>query len=407
MSNPTHKKRILLAVCGGIAAYKAAELVRLLRKRDAEVRVVMTKAAQQFVGPLTFQALSGNPVHSELLDRDEENAMGHINLARWADALVIAPATANMLAKCAHGMADDLVSTLFLAAECPIYVAPAMNQAMWNKSATQANAKLLKQNGVNLIGPNSGDQACGETGYGRMAEPSEICEQLLPLSKPGDLDNVKVLITAGPTREPIDPVRFLSNRSSGKMGYALAKAAREAGAKVILVSGPVNLKAPHDVECIHVETAAEMFSAVMEKVNKCDIFIGAAAVADYRPSAIEPVKIKKQHDKISLDLEKNSDILAAVARLTKPPFSVGFAAETHDLASYAKDKLQRKKLDMIAANWVGREQGGFDSDLNALEVYWPSGHATLTMAGKYQIAQQLIQLIAQHFHEKNRSQNPR
>ncbi len=397
------KKHILLAVCGGISAYKSAELVRLLRKQNADVRVVMTGGAQHFISPLTFQALSGNPVHTDLLDPAEENAMGHINLARWADVMIIAPVTANTMAKCAHGIADDLTSTLFLAAECPIYMAPAMNRVMWDKPVTQVNLEKLKKYGVNMIGPNAGDQACGEVGFGRMVEPIDICERVLAKPASGVLSNVNVLITAGPTREPIDPVRFISNRSSGKMGFALAKAALDAGAKVTLITGPVNQISPSGVDCIQVETTVEMFEAVMAKVNQNDIFISAAAVADYRPSIQETVKIKKKNQQTQLTLEKTDDILASVAKLTKPPFTVGFAAETNDLENYARDKLQKKNLDMIAANWVGRKQGGFDSDENALEVFWPSGKTTLEMSDKFHIALQLIQLIAQKFNEKNRS----
>ncbi|MDA1343798.1 MAG: bifunctional phosphopantothenoylcysteine decarboxylase/phosphopantothenate--cysteine ligase CoaBC [Proteobacteria bacterium] len=395
-------KQVLLAICGGIAAYKSAELVRLLRKQGCEVRVVMTHSAREFVSPLTFQALSGNPVHSELLDIDEENAMGHINLARWADVVVIAPATANTIAKCAHGLADDLVTTLFLVATCPVYMAPAMNQAMWNKSVTQDNIRTLKSYGISFIGPNAGDQACGETGFGRMAEPAEICHQLLAEPKAEALQGVKVLISAGPTREYIDPVRYITNRSSGKMGYALARAAAQAGANVTLVSGPVNLAAPRGVEIVNIETAAQMYDAVLTRADENDIYIGAAAVADYSPALIEKDKIKKQAEQTSLVLQQTKDILADVARLANTPFTVGFAAETNDLAAYAQEKLHKKNVDMIAANWVGREQGGFDSEQNALEVYWDKGHASLAMMAKNQLAEQLINLIATKFNEKNR-----
>ncbi|WP_422614806.1 bifunctional phosphopantothenoylcysteine decarboxylase/phosphopantothenate--cysteine ligase CoaBC [Methylobacter svalbardensis] len=384
-----------MAVSGGIAAYKSAELVRLLRKQGAEVRVVMTRSAMQFVSPLTFQALSGNPVHSELLDADAEHAMGHISLARWADALVIAPATANTLAKCSHGLADDLLSTLYLAATCPVYVAPAMNQAMWHKTVTQENIHKLKSHGVTVIGPEPGEQACGETGFGRMSEPAEICRCLL--AEPGIqcLSGLKILISAGPTREPLDPVRYLTNRSSGKMGYALANAALKAGAKVTLVSGPVALTAPDNAELISVETAAQMYTAVMSKAAEHDIYIGAAAVADYSPVMLEQQKIKKQSEQITLTLQKTRDILAEVAQLTPRPFTVGFAAETHDLEHYAQDKLARKKLDMIAANWVGRDIGGFDSEQNALQVFWKQGQKNLTMTDKNQLAEQLISLISE------------
>jgi len=399
----TINKRILLGVSGGIAAYKSAELVRLLRKQGAEVRVVMTQAAMQFIGPLTFQALSGNPVHSQLLDADEENAMGHINLARWADVLLIAPATANSIAKFSHGLADDLLSTLYLAANCPVYIAPAMNQAMWNKAVTQENIARLKSHGVCFIGPEQGGQACGETGFGRMSEPAEICDGLLHThGAPAEqfLTGIKVLISAGPTREPLDPVRYLTNRSSGKMGYALADAAMKAGAQVTLVSGPVALAAPEHSEVINVETAAHMYEVVIAKASSHHIYIGAAAVADYSPISLAPEKIKKQGEQTTLTLQKTRDILAEVAQLEPAPFTVGFAAETHDLETYARAKLAQKNIDMIAANWVGREQGGFDSEQNALQVYWHGGQENLAMMDKSLLAEQLIRLIAERFNEK-------
>ena len=408
MSYPTSildrviNKRILLAVCGGIAAYKAAELVRLLRKNGAEVRVVMTEAAQQFVTPLTFQALSGHAVHTALLDLSQEQAMGHIHLARWADCLVIAPASADILAKMAHGLADDLLSTLYLAAECPVFVAPAMNQAMWHKPVTQENIAKLEQHGVKFIGPESGEQACGELGFGRMSEPAKIGEVLLNRSNNGALQGVKVLISAGPTREPLDPVRFISNRSSGKMGYALAQAAIDAGAKVTLVSGPVQLSAPAQANLIKVETALEMYDAVMAQIANIDIYIGAAAVADYRVAQVADKKIKKQPDDNSLIvLQKNPDIVASVANLANKPFTVGFAAETDELENYALGKLRSKNLDLIAANYVGQAEGGFDSDRNALHVYWSDGHQHLTMTDKQQLAVQLMSLITEKYHEKN------
>jgi phosphopantothenoylcysteine decarboxylase/phosphopantothenate--cysteine ligase len=376
----------------------------------------MTPSAMQFVSPLTFQALSGNPVHTELFDTDdacmdaggramhgaiaEENAMGHISLARWADALVIAPATANTIAKCSHGLADDLLSTLYLAATCPVYVAPAMNQAMWNKAVTQQNMQKLKAHGVIVIGPEQGDQACGETGFGRMSEPAEICSRLLTKPTEQCLKGVKVLISAGPTREPLDPVRYITNRSSGKMGYALANAALKAGAEVTLVSGPVTLAAPVNVDVVSVETATQMYEAVITRASEHDIYIGAAAVADYSPVVMEQQKIKKQAEQTTLALQKTRDILAEVAQLEKRPFTVGFAAETHDLEAYAQDKLARKKLDMIAANWVGREQGGFDSEQNALQVFWANGQKTLAMTDKNHIAEQLISLIAERMKTK-------
>ncbi|WP_330165401.1 bifunctional phosphopantothenoylcysteine decarboxylase/phosphopantothenate--cysteine ligase CoaBC [Methylomonas sp. LL1] len=399
-------KRILLGVCGGIAAYKSAELVRLLRKQHCQVRVIMTRAAQQFLTPLTFQALSGNPVHTELFDAEQEQAMGHIHLARWADILLIAPASANTLAKMAHGLADDLLSTLYLAADCPVWVAPAMNQAMWHKPVTQDNLARLRRHGVRVIGPATGEQACGEQGFGRMSEPEQICGQLLAPPTQPVLQGRKLMISAGPTREPLDPVRFISNRSSGKMGYALAEAAIRAGADVTLISGPVNLSAPATAKLIKVETALQMYEAVIGHIADCDIYIGAAAVADYRPTQVEARKIKKQHEHGMIALEKNPDIIAVVAGLPDKPFVVGFAAETDDLENYATGKLRNKNLDMIAANWVGQGEGGFDSDRNALQVYWPGGKKNLAMTDKQQLAAQLLNLIAERLNEKNPAQNP-
>lgn len=394
--------KILLGVCGGIAAYKSAELTRLLRKQGHEVRVVMTQSAMQFISPLTFQALSGNPVTSKLLDVDEENAMGHINLARWADIIVIAPATTNMIAKLSHGLADDLLSTLYLAANCPVYMAPAMNPTMWNKAVTQENIQRIKNDGVYIIGPDSGDHACGETGFGRMSEPGTINTELIKNTNTDFLQGMKVLISAGPTREPLDPVRYITNRSSGKMGYALAEAAFNAGAMVTLVSGPVTLTAAQDLELINVETAEQMYHAVISRASKHDIYIGAAAVADYSPAVIKQQKIKKQADDSNIQLHKNRDILTEVAILhDRPSFVVGFAAETDNLEKFAKDKLKKKNLDMIAANWVSKEQGGFERDENALEVYWNCGHKTLEMTNKKLLAKQLIALIAEKINEKN------
>lgn len=392
MSEP---KRILLGVSGGIAAYKSAELVRLLRKQGMEVRVAMTAAAAQFVTPLTFQALSGNAVHGDLLDAESENAMDHISLARWADLMVIAPATANLIAKLSHGLADDLLTTLYLAATCPVYIAPAMNQAMWSKPVTQENIATLRRHGVQLIGPAQGDQACGETGFGRMSEPQDICSALLAEPAARFLQGLKILISAGPTRERLDPVRYITNRSSGKMGYALAEAARNAGATVTLVSGPTQLAPPAQIDFVRVETAAEMYDAVIARAEVSDIYIGAAAVADYTPAEIQPEKIKKQGEQTTLVLQKTRDILAEVAALGKRPFTVGFAAETTDLEAYALDKLAHKNLDMIAANWVGQAQGGFDSEQNALEVFWKGGRKTLAMTDKTRLAKQLIGLIAE------------
>ena len=367
----------------------------MLRKQGAEVKVVMTASAQAFVTPLTFQALSGNTVYSELSESGQNQAMEHIFLSRWADVLLIAPATANIIAKLANGIADDLLSTLSLASECPIIVAPAMNQAMWRHPATQDNIRKLKQYGVQCLGPETGEQACGEQGFGRMSEPEFICQQIL---KQNDaLQDVNVLITAGPTREPIDPVRYISNRSSGKMGYALADAAVKAGAKVTLISGPVQLSTPASVKLISVETAQAMYEAVMSEIADNAIYIGAAAVADYKPENVGTEKIKKDHAHYSINLEKNVDIISEVARLANKPYTVGFAAETTDLEAYALNKLRTKNLDMIAANWVGRSEGGFDSELNALQVYWADGQRDLNMTDKTILAGQLIDLIAEQF----------
>lgn len=375
--------------------------MRLLRKQGHEVRVVMTHSAIQFISPLTFQALSGNPVSTELLDADEENAMGHINLARWADKIIIAPATANMIAKFSHGLADDLLSTLYLATHCPVYIAPAMNQGMWGKQVTQENIQRLINHGVYIIGPDAGDQACGETGFGRMSEPTTISTELTNNKDIELLKGLKVLISAGPTREPIDPVRYITNRSSGKMGYALAEAALKAGAKVTLVSGPVTLSTPQGLECIKVETAGQMHNAIISRASDYNIYIGAAAVADYSPATVERIKIKKQAEDSIIKLHKTKDILAEVASMkNRPSFVVGFAAETNNLEQHAKQKLTHKNLDMIAANWVGKEQGGFDKDDNALQVFWTSGNKSLEMTDKKQLAKQLISLIAEKLNEK-------
>jgi len=394
-------KQILLGISGGIAAYKSAELVRLLVKQGVEVRVVMTQSAIQFVTPLTFQALSGHPVHTSLLDADQENAMGHINLARWADVFLIAPTTANCLAKLSYGLGDDLLSTLYLAVECSVYIAPAMNQSMWNKTITQENVRRLKQHGVHFIGPNVGSQACGEQGYGRMSEPVEIVQSLYARQVSSALQGKKILITAGPTREALDPVRYITNRSSGKMGYALAEQAQLLGAKVTLISGPVVLSVPTNVQVHFVESAADMYAAVMQFIDQQDIMIAAAAVADYTPDTVQTEKIKKQGQQTQLTLSKTQDIVASVASLKNKPFTVGFAAETQDLEQYAQDKLARKNLDMIAANWVGQQEGGFDSERNALQVYWHNGQKTFTMQAKAELASELLTLIGERVNAKN------
>jgi len=389
-------KRIIVGVSGGIAAYKAAELVRRLKGTGAEVRVVMTQGGEAFVTPLTFQALSGNPVHTDLLDPAAEQGMGHIQLARWADAVLIAPASADLLARLAHGEAGDLLTTLCLATEAPLCVAPAMNQQMWQDPATQANIETLAGRGIHLFGPAEGEQACGEVGPGRMLEAEQLVMALEGLFETGALAGLNVLITAGPTREAIDPVRYLSNRSSGRMGYALAQAAAEAGARVTLVSGPTQLEPPPSVTRIDVESAEQMYEAVLSRAAGADIFIATAAVADYRPERIEEHKIKKDSDTIELKLLKNPDILAAVSALAEGrPYCVGFAAETENVATYARQKLVDKGLDMIAANQVG-EGMGFDTEDNALQVIWPEGSEALPQMAKSQLARHLIALIAEH-----------
>ena len=392
-------KRILVGVTGGIAAYKSADLVRRLGEAGAEVRVVMTRGAQAFITPLTLQAVSGHPVHTELLDPAAEAGMGHIELARWADQVLVAPASAHFLAKLTHGLADDLLSTLCLATEAPIAAAPAMNTRMWSNMATQANVRILTERGVRLLGPGAGDLACGETGPGRMLEPLELVAALVA----GDtdvLDGLRVLMTAGPTREAIDPVRFLSNRSSGKMGYAVAAAAARAGARVVLVSGPVALASPPGVERIEVESAAQMHQAVVERLDGCDIFIGAAAVADYRPAEVTAQKIKKDQAELSIGLLRTEDILGTVAAREARPFTVGFAAETERVAEYARQKLENKGLDLIAANQVGPGRG-FETDHNALTVIWADGACELPSADKTRLAEHLISLIAERFHAQD------
>jgi len=392
---------IVLGVTGGIAAYKSADLVRRLREHACEVRVVMTRGACEFVQPLTFQALSGNPVHHDLFDEAAEAAMGHIELARWADAVLIAPATADFLARLAVGLADDLLSTVCLASKAPLLAAPAMNQQMWAAPATVENVATLRRRGVHLLGPGEGEQACGDVGAGRMLEPGEIALALERLIGPGSLTDLRILITAGPTLEAIDPVRFVSNHSSGKMGYAVAAAAVEAGAQVTLVSGPTALNAPSGVETVGVTSAAEMHEGVMSRVAAQDIFIGAAAVADYRPADVKSQKIKKTDDALLVPMEKTADILADVAALPARPFTVGFAAETERLADHAVEKLRRKSLDVIAANWVGAPTGGFGAELNELEVFWADGHKQLKLAPKHEIARALIELVADRYHAQN------
>ncbi len=393
-------RNIVLGVTGGIAAYKSAELVRLLVKSGATVRVVMTEASQQFVGALTFHALSGNPVHTALLDPKAEAGMGHIELARWADLLLVAPATADFLARHVVGRADDLLSTVCRATQAPKWFAPAMNQQMWIDPATQQNVEWLRQQGVSLIGPAEGAQACGEIGLGRMVEPQQIVEAIAAQFESGLLQGERVLITAGPTREPLDPVRFLSNRSSGKMGFAIARAAVEAGAEVTLVSGPVALPTPDHVTRIDVEQAEEMAEVVAQQAEQATLFIATAAVADYRPVEVAEQKIKKDMavegvTEMQLRLVRNRDILAEVAARETPPYTVGFAAETERVADHAQQKRLQKRIDMIAANQVGVAGTGFDADENTLTLYWEESELELGQASKLSLATRLIEVVAQ------------
>ena len=392
----TTNKNIVLIVTGGIAAYKALELVRQLRDEGNDIRVVMTAAAQQFVAPLSFQALSGNVVHTELLDADAEAGMGHIELARWADHVIAAPASADFIARLAHGLADDLATTLCLATSAPVTIAPAMNQQMWLNRATQHNMEIVQTRGVSVIGPDSGFQACGEVGPGRLVDVSEIVATIHRPVVEKPLSGKRVLITAGPTQEAIDPVRYITNRSSGKMGYALAREAATAGAEVTLVTGPTSLPKP-DVEVIQVTSANDMFEAVMANVAQTDIFISAAAVADYTFDEPATEKRKKSATELNLTLTATQDILQAVAAGDERPFCVGFAAETQHVSANAKSKLQRKSLDMIAANDVSDSSIGFDSDNNELLVFWEGGEKHLANASKNDIARQLVSLIAARY----------
>jgi phosphopantothenoylcysteine decarboxylase/phosphopantothenate--cysteine ligase len=396
-------KRVLVGVTGGIAAYKTADLVRRLIERGAEVRVAMTASAREFITPLTFQALSGQPVRTELFDPAAEAAMGHIELARWANLILVAPASASFLARLATGQADDLLSTLCLATEAPIAVAPAMNRVMWANAATQANVGTLKQRGIHILGPGEGDQACGEVGPGRMLEPLELVDRASMLVQSGGpLSGKRVLITAGPTRERIDPVRFISNRSSGKMGFAVAQAAREAGAEVVLVSGPVTIPTPPGVQRHSVESAADMLEAVLREVPGADIFISTAAVADYRPRNPADQKIKKNSDSLDLEMQRTADVLATVAARPDRPFVVGFAAETESVEQNARGKLLKKNLDMIAANEVG-DTKVFDCEDNHLIVLWRGGRRDLGHGNKTDLARLLIALICEVHAERSGS----
>jgi phosphopantothenoylcysteine decarboxylase/phosphopantothenate--cysteine ligase len=390
---PLTARRILLGVTGGIAAYKSADLVRRLRDAGAEVRVVMSQGAQAFITPLTFQAVSGNPVHTKLLDESAEAGMGHIELARWADQLLVAPATANFIARLAHGLADDLLTTICLATAAPVFLAPAMNQQMWSNPATRFNCETLKKRKIQLIGPARGSQACGDIGPGRMVEPAELVEALGAAGEEV-LAGKHVLVTAGPTYEDIDPVRFIANRSSGLMGFAVARAAREAGARVSLVAGPVRLETPPGIERIDVRSAREMCDAVLGLAGNADVFVSVAAVADYRPATPAVQKLKKGVPRQNIELVANPDIVSEVAALECGPFTVGFAAETEQLKEHAQEKLSRKRLDMIAANLVGQAGSGFESDDNEILLLTLSGEHNLGRGSKWKLAQLLIGAIA-------------
>ncbi|MBI3545966.1 MAG: bifunctional phosphopantothenoylcysteine decarboxylase/phosphopantothenate--cysteine ligase CoaBC [Gammaproteobacteria bacterium] len=392
-------KHILLGVSGGIAAYKSADTARRLRDAGAEVRVIMTRAATEFITPLTMQAVSGHPVYQELLDTNAEAGMGHIELARWADVILVAPASANFLARLAQGRADDLLSTVCLATEATVAVAPAMNQQMWSNAATQTNLATIKKNGVKIFGPAEGSQACGEVGPGRMLEATELVTLTAALFSSGELDGLHIVITAGPTWEALDPVRGITNRSSGKMGYAIAAAAMEAGARVILVSGPTALADPERVQTIRVQSAQEMHDAVHAHIHNAQIFIGVAAVADYRPAQVSAEKIKKQNADMALKLMRNPDILASVAALAAAPYTVGFAAETNALEEHARRKLESKKIDLIAANYVGDDQG-FEAEENSLLLIDRENIIKLPTQAKTKLARALIQQIAQRYRAK-------
>ena len=394
---------IVLGISGGIAAYKTPELVRRLRERGADVQIVMTVSAEEFVTPTSLQAVSGRPIRANLWDKEAEASMSHIELARWADLVLIAPATAEIMARLAGGGAPDLLTTLCLATEAPIAIAPAMNRVMWANPAVQANRQTLEERGVQILGPDVGSQACGETGAGRMLEPDVIADavcsaEFAGAAADGILAGRTVLVTAGPTREPLDPVRYITNRSSGKMGYAIASAAHALGARVILISGPVSLQDPRGTDVVQVETAAEMHAATHERIAEADIFIAAAAVSDYRPAETSAQKIKKTRDTMTLELVRSPDILASVAALEDAPFTVGFAAETENVRDYARGKLENKKLDMIVANRVGADCG-FDYDDNAAELLWGGGEKAFNKMPKSELAAALMDVIAARFHE--------
>ncbi|MDG2289240.1 MAG: bifunctional phosphopantothenoylcysteine decarboxylase/phosphopantothenate--cysteine ligase CoaBC [Woeseiaceae bacterium] len=397
---------VVLGITGGIAAYKAPDLVRRLRERGAEVQIVMTSSAEEFVTRTALQAVSGKPIRSNLWDKEAEAAMSHIELARWADMVLIAPATAEVMARIVSGGAPDLLTTICLATEAPIALAPAMNHVMWSNPATQSNREVLEERGIHIIGPEVGSQACGETGAGRMLKTDLIAATVFNLTGgkgEGLLEGRTVVVTAGPTREAIDPVRYITNRSSGKMGYAIASAAAAQGASVILVSGPVNVSEPPGIDMVNVESAEEMYAATHEAISDADIFIAAAAVADYRPTDILQQKIKKNNEGMSLELVRCPDILASVAALDAPPFTVGFAAETENVIKYARSKLEKKKLDMIVANRVGRDCG-FDYDENTANVLWCDGEKAFPKSSKVDLARKLIELVAEHFYAVSASE---
>jgi phosphopantothenoylcysteine decarboxylase/phosphopantothenate--cysteine ligase len=400
-------KRVVVGITGGIAAYKSAELVRLLRRRGADVRVILTESAVEFVTPLTLQTLSGHPVHRHLIDEQAEQSLGHIELARWADVVLVAPASANTIARLAQGRAEDLLSAVCLATEAPCAFAPAMNRQMWENTVTRGNVKRLEDSGWHRFGPGSGEQACGEFGEGRMLEPVQLADELASLFASGKLAGLKVVVTAGPTWEAIDPVRGLTNRSSGKMGYAVAVAAREAGANVILISGPTRLSPPEGIKTLQVESAVQMLQQAQLQCQDANIFIGAAAVADFRPA--NPFATKVAKDKIgqSLELERNPDIIATLATEIPRLFTIGFAAETGDLAEKAKDKLEKKRLDLVAANRVDLPGQGMESNDNALLLIDHSGSRELPLQDKSSLARLLINEIAERYHAKNTTKNTR
>jgi phosphopantothenoylcysteine decarboxylase/phosphopantothenate--cysteine ligase len=389
-------QHVVLGVTGGIAAYKSPDLVRRLREQGAEVTVIMTASAERLVSPTVFQAVSGEPVRGDLWDEKAESAMGHIELARWADLILIAPATANLMAQLAGGSAENLLTTVCLASDAPVVLAPAMNQAMWRNASTQANRKKLEDRNVRFIGPEEGEQACGDEGPGRMTEPVDIVARLGMGKVAGILRGLQVMVTAGPTREAIDPVRFVSNKSSGKMGFAIARAAADAGALVTLIAGPVSLTTPKGVERVDVESATDMYDTAMDRISGTDIYIGAAAISDYRPAQVVAKKIKKTADTFLLEMVKSPDLLAAVAALDNGPFTVGFAAETDELEKHALAKLEAKRLDMIVANLVG-DGVGFDRDDNSAVIMWEGSRQAVPNMAKTELARQLVAMIGSRY----------